>query len=176
MKIIFGTAFVLMLIGCSTNKKGTSWESEHSKVSFNYNDPWTILPTMDTKDKTISGVIDMKDGRTYIIQVDVDIPKTELSDENFYIALKINNINANAKNKFIKEDDLPFHGETFHRQIFYIHNKKWGIQKQLNYGRRTGKKYYSVTMAFPSKENDTVDLFIPSELIEFDKGVKIEGK
>ena len=64
--------------------KPANWKSVYREITFDYSDPWSLLPTLDTKEKTLSGVIDNRDGKSYIIHITDDVSKGQLSDEVYF--------------------------------------------------------------------------------------------
>jgi hypothetical protein len=169
---------ILFNLSCGRVTKQTPqlWESKERKISFQCYAPWTLLPTLDTKTTTMTGVIDNSDGKSYIIHITDDVPKEKLSDESYFGGVRKTMLQANSKNRLIKEDSIPFHGQIFHRQAYFMHTDNWGLLKQISFVKRTGKEFYSIQVAFPTQESDSIDITIPPHLIEFDKGVKVDGK
>lgn len=169
--LIFAT---LVNFSCGNATKQTSqfWESKQRKISFQYYSPWTLLPTIDKKSETVTGVIDNNDGKSYVIHITDDISKEKLSDTIYFNGVKKTMLQPNIKNRLIKEDSILFRGQIFHRQIYFMHTKNWGLLKQLIFVKRTGKDFYSIQISFPTQESDSIDITIPKQLTEFDNGVK----
>jgi len=169
--------FFLTLCSCGQSQDSTSnWICENRPLSFNLYKPWTKLPTLDTKEKTLTGVIDNSDGKSYIIQITDDIPQNRLSNKKYFEGVKAAMLKPNAKNKLLSEDTLTFHNMPAHRQTYLMYTDKWGLLKQINYVVRNGIQFISVQILFPTDELSYLKDSIPNELLQFDNTVKINSK
>jgi hypothetical protein len=170
-------SLLFSLTACGQTKDSISlWKSAHRKLRFEYYSPWILLPSLDTKAKTLTGVIDYRDGKSYIIQITDDIPSTQLDNKSYYEGVKKTMLQANENNKLLIEDSILFHGNIAHRQVFLMNTVQWGLLKQISLVRRTGIEFISVQINFPTtKDNILVDS-IPIQIIEFDKKVKLLEK
>lgn len=130
---------------------------------------------MDTKEQTLTGVIDNSDGKSYIIKMTNDLSKDIVSDDKLFQNAKETMLNANADNKLLREGDTVFHSQKTHLMVFYINTIKWGPMKQVSFMSRNGKEYFSIQILFPVKLED-IDKPIPEEILRFDNTVKIEYK
>ncbi len=176
MKTLISLYVIFTLLGCAQAQDSVNiWKSNHRDLHFEYQTPWTLVPALDITSQTLVGVIDNKDGKSYIIQFFDDVPKERLSNENYLNGIKQTMLQPNPKNKLILEDSVLFHEQKSYRQIYLMYTEKWGLLKQFNYVIRTGKELITVQILFPTKElgasND-----IPSQLVEFDKLVKLNGQ
>jgi hypothetical protein len=170
-------SLLFSLSACEQAKDSISlWKSDHRQVHFEYNSPWTLLPTLDTKAKTLTGVIDYRDGKSYIIQITDDIPLTQLDNKSYYEGAKKTMLQANANNRLLIEDSILFHGNVAHRQVFLMNTVKWGLLKQISLVRRTGIEFISVQINFPITENNSLTDSIPDQIIQFDKKAKLLEK
>lgn len=148
-----------------------TWSSDHRKLSFQYFSPWTLLPSLDTKSKTLAGVIDKSDGASYIIQITGDVSLDKLSNDSYYDYVKEKMLSAHKQNKILLEDNINFHNKRFHRIIFMLHTK-WGLLKEISLINRTGIECTSIQISFPANENSVHDL--PVKLKQLDKKVNLQ--
>lgn len=152
------------------------YKSTYYNVSVNYDTPWTKIPaTIDREGKLLIGFTDNTDHSSYVIKIATDVPKSQLSDVDFYDNVRNQMLDANASNKLLEEKDVSFHGNTYHVQVFLMQTK-WGLLKSYYYGYRTGKEYYGVQISFPASESEAKTIYWPEKVIELDKGVLIDGK
>ena len=179
---VFMKSYLLIILlfelSCSgqNHKSLTKWESSIRALAFEYESPWSILPTLDTKEKTLTGVIDNRDGKSYIIQITPDASKEELSDVLYFENVKKTMLGANSRNELLEENDTTFHGMSAHSQVYLMYTKKWGLLKQVSFVIRTGVEFVSVQILFPvTKENSSTNS-LPIQLVEFDRTVKVEPK
>ena len=154
----------------------TEWKSVNRILSFEYANPWSILPTLDTKGKTLTGVIDKRDGKSYVIQITDDVAKGKLSDEAYFDGVKQTMLQANKKNMLIAESDTTFHGMKAHSQSYLMYTQKWGLLKQVSFVIRTGIEFVSVQILFPIIDEGAATKSIPLQLVEFDRTVRLEPK
>jgi hypothetical protein len=174
MKLDILTFFLILLSSCGQSQDSiSSWTCESRILTFSLYKPWTKLPTLDTKEKTLTGVIDNSDGKSYIIQITDDIPQSRLSDKTYFEEVKQTMLKPNEKNKLVSEDTWMFHNMPTHRQTFLMYTDKWGLLKQINYVFRNGVEFISVQILFPVDEASYLKDSIPEALVKFDKTVKI---
>jgi hypothetical protein len=177
MKLQFLIFLLFSFSTCGQTKdEETIWRSAHRQLSFGYKSPWTLLPTIDIKEKTLTGVIDKKDGKSYIIQVTDDMPLSQIDNRTLYEAAKNKMLSAHEKNKLLAEDSVLFHGQMTHRQIYLMNTDKWGLLKQVSLMKRTGVEFISVQICFPTTEATCMTDTMPAQTLEFDKNIKILGK
>lgn len=169
-----------MVFGLSCSGQGqkrpTRWESTIRDLSFEYSAQWSILPTLDTKEKTITGVIDYSDGKSYVIQITPDASIEKLSDELYFESIKKTMLEANSENELMEENDTTFHGMKAHSQVFLMYTKKWGFMKQVSYVIRTGVEFVSVQILFPVTKGNASTAPMPFQIVEFDRTVKVKPK
>jgi len=147
------------------------WQSKYHNFKASYSSLWTLLPSYDTEEKTIFGVIDKKDGKSYIVKITKDVSKEELPDTDYYEYFKETMLKENPNNKFLGEQDIQFHGENYHGLEFLMHTEKWGILKQYAYIKRQGDFLTGIQVSYPILENDT-NTEMPLSLKELDKNIK----
>src|SRR5437763_1536103 len=163
MRLIF-ICFIGFSCGSATKQTSQFWESKERKISFLYYSPLTLLPTLDKKSETLTGVIDNNDGKSYVVHIGDDISKEKFNDKAYFNDIKRTMIRPNLKNRLIKEDSITFHGQIFHRQIYFMYTPNWGLLKQLIFVRRTGTEFYSIQISFPTQESDSVDTDLPKQV------------
>ena len=176
MKTLVILYLLLSLGACGQqNDSVKTWQSEFREIQFQYTAPWVLLPTLDIKNRTLVGVIDMKDGKSYIIQCFDDLPKEKLSDNEYLNGIKKTMLEPNPKNKLLSEDSVFFHNQVSYRQVFLMYTIKWGVLKQINYLIRNGKDAITLQILYPTTEIDATTQNIPELLTQFDKLVKLNG-
>ncbi|HLP39542.1 hypothetical protein [Lacibacter sp.] len=156
------------------NKKGI-WKSEYRLLSFSVDSPWQQLPSLDTKDQVISGVIDVSDGTSYTIKITDDVPKTTVSDSQYYAGARKMMLDANQANRVLREFDTVFHSMPAHRTDYMMRTNRWGLMKQVNYIIRNEKEFISVQILYPFIDNKP-ETQIPASVLAFDKLVLLNGK
>ncbi len=177
MKTLISLYVLFTFLACGQGKDNPiTWKSKFRDLQFNFQHPWTLVPVLDSAAHTFVGVIDMKDGKSYIIQFFDDVSKERLSDESYMNGIKQTMLQPNPKNKLITEDSVLFHEQKSHRQTYLMFTEKWGLLKQFNYVIRTGKELITVQMLYPTNEQDAVNDPIPLQLVAFDKQVKLNGR
>lgn len=171
------SSFLFIFAACGSGQDSTSkWQSQYRKLSFQYSKPLTLLPTSDRKEKTLTGVIDKSDGKSYVIQVTDDISKERLNDSMYYEGVKETMLNANFKNKLLNEDSIPFHGRIAHRQVFLMYTDNWGYLKLVGLIIRTGVEFISIQISFPTTEKNAAIEPTPEILVKFDKDLSFTLK
>lgn len=177
MKSYYLTSLLFTLSFCGqVEYNSTTWKSSNRNLSFDYSDPWSILPTMDAKEKTLTGVIDKRDGKSYVIHITDDTPQEKLGNKVYFDGIKQKMFQANERNRLISEYDTTFHGMKAHCQIYLMYTNKWGLLKQVSYTVRTGIEFASVQILFPTTEENAVKEPIPSQIVEFDKILRVNLK
>ena len=111
--------------------------------------------------------------RSYIIKITNDLPKNQLTDEQFNKAIEEAMLNANDKNRLIIEKNIDFHGQVFHQQVYLMYTKQWGLLKQYANTLRTNEKMYSIQMSFPVDEINAENATIPQQLLDLNKKIKL---
>lgn len=170
--------YLLILSSCigQTTETPQVWKSKYFDFNVEFDTQWSLLPSIDTKEKSLFGVIDKSDGKSYIIKIVDDVSKDLLSDTGYYQLIKSQMLNENKKNLLIKELDTIIHGKKFHHQAFLMDTKKWGLLKQYAYIYRDGIKMISIQFSFPIEEKNAYEETIPKMLVELDKRIKINGE
>lgn len=176
-------ALLLIVASCSNMDKldhkdkvsssSQKWKSNFHSFKAEYDSPWELIPSLSTKEKTVFGLIDKSDGKSYIVKITNDVSKDVLSDADYYEASKELMLNANNQNTLVDERDVKFHDEYFHRQVFVMHTDKWGVLLQHAFTRRTGELAYSVQISYPLKEGDSEKLELPKLITELDQNIRI---
>jgi len=169
--------FLFFTVSCNgQDSAAKKIDCKHHDIVISYTKPWTMLSGLDTKEQSLIGVIDYRDGASYIIKVTQDVSKGELSDEVYFSHIRDIMLKENPENKLLEEKEADFHGKIYHRQIFLLHTKKWGLLKHYYSGLRSGDYYYGVQVSFPvTKENAAVAQW-PEKLVVLDKNVLIAGQ
>ncbi|MBI1837958.1 MAG: hypothetical protein HYR91_11910 [Flavobacteriia bacterium] len=177
MKIIIILLCVTIMNCCiSQNTKQQIWKSQFYNLNVKYDSLWSLIPSLDTKEKTLFGLIDKKDGKSYIIKIVNDVPKSQLSDSTYFQATKDMMLKENQKNMLLEEKDTLIHGKKFHSMEFILYTSKWGLLKQYGLISRDGNKIISIQISFPVNEDQKTTTYFPESLIELDKGITIEEK
>jgi hypothetical protein len=169
--------YILFSLGaCGQQKESVkTWQSRFRDIKFQYTSPWTLVPALDIKDQTLVGVIDMKDGKSYIIRCFDDLSKEKLNDNDYLAGIKKTMLEPNPKNKLLSEDSIYFHNQISFRQVFLMYTEKWGLLKQISYLLRNGKDAITIQISFPTTEIDVSTQITPDVLTQFDKLVKLNG-
>jgi hypothetical protein len=176
MKTLMLLYLLLSLGACGQRADSVKiWKSEFRNIQFQYTSPWVLLPALDIKTQTLAGVIDMKDGKSYIIRCFDDLPKEKLSDKDYLAGIKKTMLEPNPKNKLLSEDSVFFHNQISFRQVFLMYTIRWGLIKQTNYLIRNGKDAITLQILYPTSEIDALTQVTPDILIQFDKLVKLNG-
>ena len=176
MKTLTLLYLLLSLGACGQqNDSIKTWHSEFRNIQFQYTSPWVLVPALDIKTQTLIGVIDMKDGKSYIIRCFDDLPKEKLSDKNYLAGIKKTMLEPNPKNKLLSEDSVYFHNQISFRQVFLMYTDRWGLLKQINYLVRNGKDAITVQILYPTTEIDALTQLTPDLLTQSDKLVKLNG-
>lgn len=170
MKLII--TLILLFLSNYECKGQTFWTSKFHEFEIELDSLWTVLPSIDTKEKMLFGVIDKTDGKSYIIKITKDVPTDQLSDEQYYQTIRELMLGANSENKLLEEKESEFHGEKYHEQIFIMNTPKWGVLKQNSYIRRTGQLLYSIQISFPINDKNE-NTPTPTLIIELDKEIKL---
>jgi hypothetical protein len=177
MKKIIILLCLTILNSCfSQNDKKQFWKSQYYNINVKFDSIWTPISNQDTKEKTLFGLMDKNDGKSYIIKIVNDVPKSQLSDSVYYQSTKNLMLQENQKNLLIEEKDTLVHGRNFHCMVFVLYTAKWGLLKQYALISRDGNKMISIQMSFPVNEEQKNTLYFPKSLIELDNGIKIKGK
>jgi hypothetical protein len=174
MKILIWI-FSISFLSCIQHEADHLWKSVERDLSFTYSEPWRLVPTLDSKAQTLTGVIDYSDGKSYIIKMTGDVSKEKISDSVFHAEIKKTMLAPNKANRVIGEDDIIFHSQKVHRIVFFMDTEKWGLLKQISITCRNGKEYFSIQINYPIKREEP-NKQIPESLVIFDKDVKINGK
>jgi hypothetical protein len=146
-----------LLSACSKNDSAphatapATWQSQFHPLKLTYKDPFArIDPSEDSNEKALIGLIDKSDGASYVVRIGRDLPLDDVSDDNLYLAMKKQMIQAHKGNKLISESDVKLHGSTFHHLRFEMFNAKFNKPMCIDaYSRRTGKWSISVQWSFP---------------------------
>ena len=175
MKGLLPSFLLLAMTSCGQFTDSSAWKSSYHLLSFSYKNPWQLLPTLDTKKETLTGVIDFSDGKSYIIKIGDDLSKEKLSDETYYSGIKKAMLAPNAANQLVFEGDTLFHSQQGHRLDFIMKTDKWGWMKQVNIIRRDGQEFFSIQILYPIKQGEIAKQ-IPEEIFQFDKLVVLNNK
>ena len=138
-----------------------------------YYEPWKLIPALDTKAKTLAGIIDKNDGKLYIVQLMKDISYDSLSNDKYYEHTKSQMLNPDERNKLLTENDTLYHGKNFHQMVFVMYTQKWGLLKMVSLIKRTEIECCTVQICFPVSEDDIEKSDIPASLRELDKRIII---
>ncbi len=180
IKVFVLSIFLFVLPSCTgqveTQKKSPTWKSKFYPFSAEFDSIWTKLPSHDTKEKILFGVIDKTDGKSYIVKITDDLAQSQLSDSSYFEITKDLMLQENQKNILLNEKDTVIHEKKFHCMTFILHTTKWGVLKQSGYIYRDGIKMISIQMGFPLNEKQPNETNVPKSLIALDKGIKIDGK
>ena len=176
-KIFFFFAFLICVSCKSSSKKDTTiWESKYHQLSIQYYQPWKLIPVLDTKEKTQTGIIDMNDGKSYIAQLMKDVSYDSLSNDRYYEHTKSEMLKPDERNRLLSENDTLYHGKTFRQMVFMMYTKKWGLLKMVSLIRRTEIECCTVQICFPVSEDNIEKSDIPPSLQELDKHIMINGQ
>jgi hypothetical protein len=145
-------------------------------MSIEYYPPWTLIPAMDTKEKTKIGLVDLHDGKSYIIQMMADVSKDSLTDASYYEYSKQLMLQPDKRNKLLFENDTIYHGHSFRQMVFLMFTEKWGLLKMVSLIRRTGKECCTVQISFPVSEKKANERDVPAQLRELDEHIRINEK
>ena len=177
MKTLTFLNIIFTLTACAQQSDTSStWQSKHRDLRFQYNSTWTLVQVRDDSTQLFVGVLDKRDGKSYIIQIFDDLPKEILSDEKYLTDTKNKMLQPNPKNRLIVEDSISFHAQTAYRQVFLMYTAKWGLLRQISHVIRTGKELITIQILYPTTESEATNETIPGQLIAFDKSVKLNGK
>lgn len=176
MKKLLIVLFSFSMVACTQSAKTqTSWKSKHHDLSFTYGMPWMLLPATESVEKTLTGVIDLTDGTSYIFQIGNDVSKERLGDSTYFAGIRKTMLAANPKNRLISEDDTIYHGMKAHRQLYVLEAKRWGTVSHISYIIRTGQEFLTVQISYPIRKQTSVG-HLPENLVRFDENVYIKMK
>ena len=134
------------------------WKSNYCKFRLEYDSPWEIIDCFsDNHDKIMVGVVDKADNASLIVKITPDVSKNQVSDEQYYEALKKQMIGSNPRNQLLFEGELGFKGQKFKRFIFST-NIKYGDFVSNIYIYRGGDKFTSIQFSYP---NNLIGDYIP---------------
>jgi hypothetical protein len=175
--VFFTLISILSILSSCGQSDGTttSWRSDYRNLSVSFTNPWRKLPSLDTKEQTLIGVIDYSDGKSYIIKITDDTPQEKLTDNQYYEGAKKIMLAPNQKNKVLSESDTIFHGTTVHKIVFLMYTDKWGLMKQQTLIERDGKEFFSIQILYPVEEEE-YDKPVPGSILQLDKSILINGK
>jgi hypothetical protein len=177
MKTLTFLNIIFTLNACAQQSDtANTWQSKTRDLQFQYNNAWTLVPVSDDSTQLFVGVIDTRDGKSYIIQVFDDLPQEKLSNELYLTDTRNKMLKPNPKNKVIIEDSISFHGQIAYRQVFLMYTDKWGLLRQISHVIRTGKELITIQISYPTTESEATNETIPGQLIALDKSVKLNGK
>ena len=157
-------------------EKSEIWKSKYYDITIEFNIPWSQMPSIDSKEKSLFGVLDKNDGKSYVVKIVDDVSKDILSDSSYFEFTKKIMLDENEKNILLNETDTVIHGKNFHCLTFLMNTTKWGTMKQYGYIYRDGIKMISIQISFPIEEKNANQASIPEALIELDNGIKINGQ
>lgn len=180
-------ATVLLLVACQSKTQHSeentktdtiepTWSSKHRELEVTYSEPWSKIASLDLRKKTLFGLIDNTDGKSYLIKITPDVSQEELSDEQYYSAFTELTLAKNEQNVLLEENDTIFHGQHFHQFIFVLHTEKWGVLKEHALIRRADGVMSGFQLAYPIKAEDSKTATMPEQLVELDKNILYESK
>ncbi|MFL9837136.1 hypothetical protein ABS768_06480 [Flavobacterium sp. ST-75] len=103
------------------------------------------------------GIVDKTDNASLIVKIVPDVSKSQVSDEQYYEALKKQMVESNPGNQLLFEGELGFKDQKFKRFIFLM-NIKYGNFVSNDYIHRDGDKLTSVQFSYP---NNLIGDYIP---------------
>jgi len=178
MKNHFANCFLALLILtlCSCDSSSQSWKSKYYDLTAEYFDPWTlVIPPIDTKERTMFSVMDRSDGTLYMVEMTTESLYKGLTDKEYYEELIKRYLAEAEGNKFLKAEEVEFHGDSFHMTSFLMNNPKFGLMKLYDFVKRENDLVIGVILAFPVNQGEVESIKIPERLIELDKKIKIRG-
>lgn len=177
MKILTFLNIIFTLSACAQQRDTLlTWQSKTRDLHFQYSTPWTLVSVSDDSTTLFVGLIDPRDGKSYIIQIFDDLPQEKLSNELYLTDTRNKMLKPNPKNKVIVEDTTPFHGQIAYRQVFLMYTDKWGLLRQISHVIRTGKELITIQISYPTTESAEYNEIIPGQLIALDNSVKLNGQ
>ena len=183
MKLAHLLILILFLSSCSGKAQDSkeintpkdtnqnSWSSKHHKLEVIYAEPWTKIAALDISKKTLFGLIDKADGKSYIIKITEDVSKDNLSDKEYYEATTEQMLAANEKNLLLEENDTVFHGLNFHQLVFAMYTEKWGVLKQHVLIRRENGVMAGFQLSYPVTAETAETANMATEMIALDKNI-----
>ena len=156
--------FLFSIISFGQNLEINTWKSKVSDLQVAFNSQWKIMPLfLDTDDKILIGLKDESDHSSIVIKITLDYSKEQLSDEQYFDAVKKQMLKANAENKLLFEDEIEFKKLKFKRLIFSM-KTKFGRLIQTIYIHRNGKKMTGIQFAYPEKLKEKSIDKIPTKI------------
>jgi hypothetical protein len=173
----------LIFLGCgnkisnTSNSENSIWESQFNQIKIEYSNEWEIIkPLIDKTDKTVIGIIDKTDGKSYVIKVTQDVPQEKLSDEDYYEFTRKQMLESHPDNKLIGEKQKQVYNKSFNEMRFEMNTKQWGKLIQHVLIHRTGEKIIGLQISFPyTKELDS-NGELPKQLQSLQNGILINEK
>ncbi|WP_146602102.1 hypothetical protein [Novipirellula aureliae] len=148
-----------------------TWRSDHHDVSFQYPRDWTLLqPFLDSEKAVTAGAIDNTTGMSLVIKLTEDVPKTMVSDETYFEAVRNQMLTHASGNTLLDESETEFVGSRYHRMHFTMTNPKFdGDFRQVAYIRRTGEFCIACQLNYPV----STDNQIPPQLQSLIDGLEL---
>jgi hypothetical protein len=158
---------------CQNSDKET-WKSKVLKLELTFeSNQWEIItPFLDTENKIIIGLIDKTDHSSIVVKITQDVPKEQLSDEQYNIAIKEQMLQVNAENKLINDDKINFKGLIYKRLVFFM-KTKYGDFVQTIYIHRNGEKIIGIQSSYPKNLVKKLNEGLPSKIEKVLKEMKI---
>ena len=151
---------ILISFQSCTVKSNGHWKSQKTNLELHFDNKWElIIPNLDTESKTMVGVKDHTDNSSFVIKITDDVPKEQLSDEDYLDAIQEQMINASLENKLLVRDKIEFKEAEYNRLIFSM-KTKFGKMIHTVYTHRNGSKVIGIQFSYPEGliENPSKDL------------------
>lgn len=163
------TALIFLLfLNCTflfcQNAANTVWKSAYSDLQLTFDSHWQqINPHLDSENKTLFGIIDKTDHSSVVVKITRDVPKDQLSDEEYEEAVKVQMLKGNSENKLLIHDKIIFKGIQFNRQIFFM-KIKYGQFVSTDYVYRNGTIMIGIQFSYPVSEVKKYENDIPAKI------------
>ena len=175
--ILLSIVIIGLIFSNCTNNESTKWKSQNYNFEVEYSNMWTLYEKSDKENRILFGLIDISNTNEYHIDITTNSEYKELSEKEYFNEMKKYYLTLNKQNRFVKNEIIKLHGETFIGCSFLVNDKKYGAAKLYDIVKRDENLVIGITISFPIDDKTNLqDLEIPIEILELDKRVKINGK
>ena len=148
--LLFLILFGLIFSNCA-NHEYTKWKSQNYNFEVQYSNKWSLYEKSDKKDRLLFGLIDISNTNEYHIDITTNSEYKKLSEEDYFNEMKKYYISLNKQNRFIKNETIKLHGETFKGCSFLVSNEKYGFAKLYDIVMRYENLVIGITISIPNR-------------------------